>query len=240
MADKPHEPLPTKLPKLDTSAARKAVKVTRTADAAVSTSHVDIALPPDIKRGVRNRTLTAYAVLGCGAGLVLAIGAPLWVLAAIPVLGWTAARQFRGNARKAIESAPQNAIRSAAGLELLKRVESARLALESMSLNNQIFSDLIDSIRALPERIGSIETAETQCQALLDALPDAAETSAEKTALLDRIQRLKSARDEIGEALDDLTRQAAQVTAESGLDSALEEKLVRQTHALAQTAKDLS
>ena len=74
----------------------------------------------------------------------------------------------------------------------------------------------------------------------MDALPDSAETSAEKTALLDRIQRLKSARDEIGEALDDLTRQAAQVTADSGLDSALEEKLVRQTHALAQTAKDLS
>ena len=64
MADKPHEPQPTTLPPLDTSAARKPVKVTRVAETGRSTSHEDVPLPSDVIRSIRYRTVAAYTALG--------------------------------------------------------------------------------------------------------------------------------------------------------------------------------
>jgi len=240
MADKPYEPLPTKLPALDTSAARKAVKVTQVADSARSTSRADLPLPHAAKKGLKNRTVTAYAVLGCAAGIGLVLGAPLWVLAGVPLLGWAIGRRFSKQAREVLSTATALPIQTAAGLDLMKRVRSARLAIESMNLNNQIFSDLLDSIDALPERIGALESAEAQCRTLLATLPESGDLGKEQTALLARIERFGEARAEIGEVLNTLTLQAAHVTADSQMDESLERKLVLQTQALAQTAKDLS
>jgi hypothetical protein len=240
MSEPPKEPLATPLPALDTSTARKPVKVTRSAAPSRSHGRQDLPIPQDVQKRIRTWKLASYASLGCAAGLATFMGAPLLVLGIVPVAGWAIGRTLHNRALLALPPPPEVPIQTAEGLDLLNRVNSVQHSLQSMDLNPQIHRDLTRTLDAMPDRIRSLDAAERRCVQALDTVGSASESESEHGDLKKRLAQLSAARGEIRVALDALTLEAARISTDPHLAPGLEEQLLAQARALANTADDLS
>jgi hypothetical protein len=82
-----------------------------------------------------------------------------------------------------------------------------------------------------------LDTAEDRCRDALDQVQDASQEH--RAPLEERVGRIEQQRLALGEALDRLVLSAARIGTDASVDSALEQTLLAQARAAADTADDL-
>ncbi len=228
-------PGPT-LPPLDTSAAGKSIRVTRSAAAPNSAGRTLPTLAPEVMRRARRWAWSSFAVSALGAGVAVGAGAPAALFFAPVGLGLAVGAVVRRAGQA--EPAPEEASPShATSQEILARLPSLRETLEQLGLNPEIHADMLQSLDALPGRLQMLDTAQDRCR---DALAQVQRADpADRAPLEQRVSKIEEQRVALGEALDRLVLSAARIGTDASVDSALEQALLAQARAAAATADDL-
>jgi len=229
------------LPPLDSSAARREVRVTRSAPPPESAGVVDRAAPLEATRNVRGWMLGTFVVSTVAAGTAVGAGASAAILVAPLGLAWAAGALARRLAQAQTDPDASQGLATAKGREILARVVETRNTLEALQLNPEIHADLLTSLDNLPPRLEALDRAEVQCNAALEQARNANATAVEqeRNALKDRLLQIQAQRSALGDAVDRLSLSIARIGTATSLDDALAETILAQAEAASSTADDL-